>query len=309
MTCTRCASEVPGQAQFCMKCGTPVNPATRQMNTQPGPTAAVPRQTVNYTPAKPNRTGLYAGIAAAVVALAVLAFFGFKNLTDRSDKVGATAPLTDLNARAVPGGPLTDKSARLRDSAPLTDRDSVATPAPADPVEIIDYLKHVRETERQRVSMAKRQLAQVLSWTSVLQAGNLTAEMGDNPEQKHQETYNKFQQDISRWGTEWEELSRYFNSYPKPVPQACAGLRDRYLDALGKTSSSMVTVGGSFASAMSGNASGALEALTKMQGDQSIDVACEKADDELRAVCDRYKLHKDFDIKADGGAANPFGLR
>ena len=139
-------------------------------------------------------------------------------------------------------------------------------------------------------------------------ANNLTAEMGNNPEVAHQQNYSQFQADVNKMSSEWEELSRQFNSYPKPVPQSCIMLRDRYLDVLGKTSAAVTKVGNSFARAMSGDSANALDTLTAMQGDQSVDQACDKADEELANVSDKWHIHKDFDIRADGGSSNPFGI-
>jgi hypothetical protein len=302
MKCAKCTAEVPGQAQFCMKCGTPVSAG------RPNSTVTMSRPLATASPTSRPKTGLILGVIAAVAVVVLTAYFGVRNMTNRNGTAIGNGRLTEGIGRPLNGGGLVDRDGKIHDTGPLTDRNAVATPGPADPVEIIDYLKHLREIERQRVALAKAQLAQLLTLSADIQGKTLVHEMGDHPEEGHQKDYNNFQEKLSQWSSQWEDLSRKFNGYPKPVPQSCITLRDRYLDALGKTSAAMSTVGSSFAKAMGSDPGGAIDALTKMQGDRSIDDSCDKADAELATVCDKYHLHKDFDIKADGGASNPFGV-
>ena len=67
----------------------------------------------------------------------------------------------------------------------------------------------------------------------------------------------------------------------------------------------------------SGDMSKVSEIVEKLQGmdgsgsgspSKAIDDSCGKADTELGAVCDKFRIHKDFDIRSDGGGASPFGL-
>jgi hypothetical protein len=303
MKCARCASEVPGQAQFCMKCGAPV------VAGRPGGTVTMARPIAASAPDSSGRNKKIAAITALALLLAIAAFFGIKNFLNRGARVEGGAKLVDASGRAGTG-PLLDTGARVAGGSPLTNDAGKVGPGTPDPVDVIDYLKHVKETERNRVRIAKSQLAEALNWSSQLTAQNLTAEMSENPEEGHKRTYNNFQQSMNKWNSQWEELSRAFLAYPKPVPQSCTGLRNYYLDALGKTSASMTAISSGFADAMSGNAAGALDRITSLQGSasRSVDEACDKADSELAAVCDKFRIQKDFDIKADGGASNPFGV-
>jgi hypothetical protein len=296
MKCTRCAAEIPGQAQFCMRCGTAVGIG------RPGASAVAAHPSVAYSASTPRKSKLpmiLAALAVLIVAGVLIAF-----------KLRPNTKVTDVNARPANTGNLTDTNARIRDTGPLASSKANTGPGPADPVEIIDYLKHVREMERQRLALSKQQLGQALAWSSQIQAGNLMAEMQENPEQRHKEDYTKFQSSFTQWAGQWENLSAAFNAYPKPVPQSCTQLRDKYLDVLGKTSAYVTTVGNSLAQALSGDPSQALQALTPLQGGASaeIDRACDAADGEVGAVCNKYHIHKDFDIKADGGSSNPFGV-
>lgn len=297
MKCTRCAAEVPGQAQFCMRCGTPV-----AVGRPGGATAAAHPAAVTYTRPTSSKSKVPAIIAAIALLLIVGAIIAFK--------LRPNGNVTTAQAAALGTGALTDTGSKIHDTGPLASNGGEIKPGPADPTDVIDYLKHVREIERQRVALSKQQLGQVLTWSATIQASNLTREMQDNPEAGHKEDYNKFQASFSQWSTQWEELSRAFNAYPKPVPSACSLLRDKYLDVLGKTSASMTTVGAALGKGMNGDAGAAIEVLTGAQGKMSADIdrACDQADSEVATVCNKYKISKDFDIKADGGAANPFGV-
>jgi len=302
MKCGRCAAEVPGQAQFCMRCGAPVTYG------RPAPTVPI-SQPLN-TPSAGNTNGKIIGAVMAVIAVLALAgFLVARNLLAQNAKIPSPGRVTDANGRALGGAGLTDANGRINNHAPLTDTGGRVQKDP-DPVDVIDYLKHVRDCEAQRVATSKSQLSQALHWSANMQASNWSAEMTENPDKQHQQDYSKFQNSFSQWSTQWEQLSALFMNYPKPVPQSCIALKDKYLDVLGKTSSSMTAIANGFAQAMSGNAGAALDALSAMQGKAStdIDLACGKADSEVGSICDKYHIHKDFDIKPDGGASNPFGI-
>ena len=90
MRCARCSAELPGQAQFCLKCGTPVaSVPAGGVVTMARPVTA----TRAHAPARPgSRTGrnmaiaaglLLAGFAAALVPLAALLFRRFDVARER----------------------------------------------------------------------------------------------------------------------------------------------------------------------------------------------------------------------------------
>ena len=298
MKCTRCAAEIPGQAQFCMRCGTPV-----AVGRPGGPALAAQPAGITYASHAPSRPKWPAILAAVVVLAAIAALVALKL---RPGKV------SEAQANALGTGALTDTGGRVHDTGPLASDKSTAQPGPADPVDIIDYLKHVKETERRRLALMQSETAKVLELSSTMQADSATTYMDPNGDWSHQKSYSGMQNDLSKWSGEWQELSKQFLAYPKPVPASCTALRDKYLDALGKTEASMVQIGSSFSSALSGNPGSALQVLEQMRGSTTraggIDEACNKADEEVAAVCDKYRIHKDFDIKPDGGAQNPFGI-
>ncbi len=301
MKCVRCAAEIPSHSQFCMRCGTPIAASRGGAVTMARPVAAA---------AGPNKK-LIAAIAGGILLLAALLFGGYRLLTNRSARTPEGGKVLEAKGLAAPGGPLLDRNARISEGGPLTNRSGLQTPPAPQPVDVIDYLKFLKEIERQRVALEKQQVASALKASTDLTGGNLTAEMGDNPEVQHRKDYANFQQLLNQMASQWQGLSQQFLT--KQPPQSCQQLANRYYDLLGKTSAAMASVGNSFSKAMSGDASGALQSLSSERGSgigtPSKDVAdaCTAADDELAKVCDKFKIHKDFAIQDDGGGGNLLG--
>src|SRR5947209_8849214 len=143
MKCYRCSAEIPGQAQFCMKCGTPV---------AAGPPGGVTMARSAGMTAPAKKKPLAAIIAAILVLLALASFLAWKfmNPTGRAARTGPGSQVVDRAGLAGTGGPLLDKSARIGPSGPLTDAGAIKSgPAPS-PVDVIDYLKFLKEIERSK---------------------------------------------------------------------------------------------------------------------------------------------------------------
>jgi hypothetical protein len=246
-----------------------------------------------------------------LILIAVAAFFGLR----RSNVVTATG-------RAPESSRLMDASGRLGRTGPLTTSAGTPGPAPLDPTDVIDYLKFLKDIERQRIMLVKSNEGQLKALIPMTEAGNLMAQMKENEadiSKAQNDTYNQMQQKISGMSSQWLELSSRFQT--RRPPQACQQLANYYYDALGKTSSAIISVANSFSQAMQGLSSGDMSKVSdiveKLQGmdgsgsgspSKMVDDACGKADSELGAVCDKFRIHKDFDIRSDGGAASPFGL-
>lgn len=291
MKCYRCSAEIPGQAQFCMRCGTPVGaPAGGGMPMARSIPMAVPQKKKPWA----------AIIAAILLVLAAGAFLAWK-LRDP----------TARTAQAGTGGPLLDKSLRVNPGRPLTDSTAVKSgPAPS-PVDVIDYLKFLKEVERSKRQLAGRQTGDALHMLTDIQGKNLTAEMpgdgGKDPIDQHREDYAAMQKRLNDMSAPWQQLSQRF--LQKQPPQSCALLQKLYYDMLGKASGQMAKVQNLFSKAMGGDPSSALSELSSMKSNESddSDKACELADEELAKVCDKYGIHKDFDIKMESGGNNLLG--
>ena len=203
MKCVRCLTELPNQAQFCMKCGTPVVATTHVA--VPSPSVPLRNSMPLAPPKKSNSLFWIVGILGvlAIFAVGALAYMKFKNPTDKPDSSGSMGRLTDLNGKAGNMGNLLDKNGRVSDGGPLLNKGGQVQPGPAEPTDVIDWLKHLRETERARISLTRQQMGMILTLSSSLPASNMTAEMGENPESAHKEKYQKMQTDIASWATAW----------------------------------------------------------------------------------------------------------
>jgi hypothetical protein len=154
------------------------------------------------------------------------------------------------------------------------------------------------------------------------EGGNAMAMMKDNEgdiSRVQNETYGQIQRKMSEINADWSALSSKFVA--RRAPQSCQQLANSYYDVLGKTSAAIVTVGTEFSKAMSSYSQGDMGGMSKIvenlkgmdgkgmgSASKSVDDACAGADRALADVCDKFHLHKDFDIKPDGGNSSPFSL-
>ena len=303
MKCQRCSAEVPGAAQFCMKCGSPVMAAQPAGGITMARSLAVPVD-------KRSKAPLIAGITAALLLLALALFFGYRALTDRTAKVPTGTRVVDAPGVTPSGSGLVDKNARVQPPSRLTDVPGRVQAAQPQPVDVIDYLRFLKDVERRRVAMAKKHLAQTLEISATLPKGNIEAFLKNDEAEISQginQNYANMQAKLSGFQQDWNQLSNYFLS--KQPPQSCAKLRDLYYDALGKTAGSIVQISNSFSQALGGDPSSALESLSGMRGSASasIDRSCRAADEELASVCDKFRITKEFDITPDGGGSPLLG--
>lgn len=311
MRCARCSAELPGNAQFCLQCGTPV--AAGRAGAMPTATTPAATTTLVAPPQTGSRKKLVIG---AVVGLLLLGALGFglakSGLLGRSAKTGDGSRLVQAQGGPGVGGPLTDRNARLGDPGSLTEKPGLSTPSPSEPVDVIDYLKFLKEIERERILLAKRQTSELLAQSRDLTyPGGMADWTTNEPEQQIKATYDNFQRMMAKWSQEWDALSQRFLS--KPAPQTCVALRDKYYDLLGKTTTSMNAVASAFGQALGGDPQKALESLNEMRGSgmgsasKEIGDAAVAADEELAAVCDRFRIRKDFDIQTDTGGSSLLG--
>jgi len=253
--------------------------------------------------AGPSKKGVIALTIAAIALAALAGYFGWRAFAPSGKVVEAVA-------QRPPAGPLTESAGRVAPAGPLLQAPGMAPAKQPEPTDIIEYLRFVKEIEKQRVLLARTQMGDLLKQSANLTYAGAMADWSTNePEQKHREVYQQFQASLGQWSTDWQELTARFLAYPKPVPQACAELRDRYYNLLGVTSTVLIRFGQS----VSSDANKALEMLAPMQGSglgsasKEIGDACNAADEALAAICDKYRLKKDFDIRDDLGGGNVLG--
>jgi len=238
--------------------------------------------------AGPSKKGVIALTIAAIALAALAGYFGWRAFAP-SGKV------VEAEAQRPPAGPLTESAGRVAPAGPLLQAPGMAPAKQPEPTDIIEYLRFVKEIEKQRVLLHCTQLGHALKQFPDVYPGA-------NGEQKYRELDQP-------WAADWQELTARFLAYPKPVPQACAELRDRYYNLLGVTSTVLIRFGQS----VSSDANKALEMLAPMQGSglgspsKEIGDACNAADEALAAICEKYGLKKDFDIRDDPGGGNLLG--
>jgi hypothetical protein len=258
-----------------------------------------------------SKAGKVAALSALALLLALAAFFGFRalNPTNRGGESPGGGRLVNAAGQVGPGGDLTKREGRVGNVGDLSKKTGQVN-ADVKPTDVIDYLEFLKEVERRRISLSKKEIGKLLEATATIPGGNLKALMETDEasiSSKLNQNYSGFQDTISGFQKDWNDVSAFFLT--KKPPQSCQKLADKYYDALGKTSSGITKAGNAFSQALSGDASKALDALSGMRGAESdaIDRACNEADQELATVCDKFRIHKSFDIKPEGGGANLFG--
>lgn len=283
MQCKNCGAEIPSSAVRCPRCAS-MEPAVQPSN---------------------KKIWLIAGGGVALVLLIVGLALAF----------GKSRSVTEVRQMNSPSVPITEKTGNISAPAPITQRQGVVTPNAPPPQEIIDYIAHVREIDRQRIVLYNQQMNQAMAMLPAAMQQNvaqLMAMMGaeDSDPLKAGAPSNvqsDVQKAIARWQGDWQNLSRAFMQYPKPIPAPCAGLRDSYYDMLGKTSGAVVNTANIISAQ---NATFSLDGLKQNLGPiaQQATESCTVADKELAVLCDKFGIHKDFVIQDSSGSSNPFTM-
>ncbi len=292
MKCARCSAEVPGQSQFCLRCGTPLHAAAA-----PPPVRPV-MPTVAPIAAPANNRSLMAVVGVLVVAVLAMAAWMVKS--SLAQKPGATSAPSLVQAPAqMSAGPLIQAPA-ASSTAPVVVAPPAGVQAAPNYSDIDDYLKFVAQVDRTRLSLQSRQMAALLA----AQAGSLgqqaEAAQDDEKSKQYLANVNKPNKELAE---DWNNLTRQFLA--RTPPASCVGLHDKYYDFFGKVQANMLKVQDALSQANSGQSSEALSTLTSMMGSASsgIDMAAQRADDALDEICRTYKLEKTFKIQSDSGAA------
>jgi hypothetical protein len=298
MKCARCFAEVPAKSPVCLRCHTPVlvspNSRTLPPNSQPfGPTRA------------DNRPLWIITILLCLAVVGMILSFALGRMTQKPAQDG-NGPLVQAPGQANPGG-LVQAPGDVRPTAPIQAPQGVQPTQPpvapagnANPAEIDDYLKFLKEVEARKQRLISKQMADELMMLN--QAKGLSATIDEND---YNNTFKNTNENMTRNAQEWDQLSTFFNS--RQPPAACVDLRNKYFDHLGKIQAAIFEVN-SLMSQVQSNPSEALHKLTAMQGKTSIEVdsAIQAADDALYDVCKKYNLRKEFEIKGDSGSGGAF---
>ncbi len=289
MKCPRCAAEIPPQSKFCLRCGTPVNATTE-----------IPAAPASLPPLKNRRTpGVGKGTWAAVGGMAVLAALicAFVVKGQLAQKAGQTGTGTLVQA---PGegrrAPLVQAPGETP-KAPVVQAPAEGKPSTADIEDYLAFLKQIEVTKQQLIREQTGNALQLLA-----QAKGLSASL---EEKDYNNTFENMNKSMKFNSGAWGELSAKFQG--RVPPQSCLDLANKYYDHLGKLQAQLLAINDAL-SKVASNPNSALSALSQMQGaaSQEMDEAIRKADDALADVCDKYHLHKEFDIRGDSGSSGMF---
>jgi len=309
MKCTRCLAELPDQSRFCLRCGTPV-PVGQPPAPQAGkssPVFAPPTEQRPFAPSRSMSNSVKAAIALLIVAVAALgavvvrgSLLHSPGSSGNGSLVNAPGQSNNSSLVQAPGdshnAPLVQSPGSSQAPPDITHRPD--EPA-AQPTDIMDYLRFLKDVEHRKMALIKEFTAQALMASATEKQKEVDAASDDKASQQFLPTINKGNEDFA---PKWDQLAKYFLT--KAPPQSCRELQQKYYDHLGRIESMFTQLHNALTQAQS-DPSKALSALTEMQGKASAeaDDSARSADDALADVCDRYHLRKDFDIKTDNSAS------
>ncbi len=305
MKCTKCQADLPPQSRFCLKCGTPVQPAAAQ----PAPRAEAPAQPAGF--AKPASSGLSKS-TKAVIGMLCLAVAALGAVVVRSGLLHSAANTKNGTLVNAPGssgnGSLVQMPGDSK-NAPLVQAPGTSQ-APPDliqkpddqqsPEDVLDYLRFLKEVEQRKMSLIKDFMATALMQSAMEKSQEAAAASSDEASKNFLPSMNK---GFEQYPARWDQLAKYFLT--RQPPASCAILQKKYYEHLGKVESMFLQVHNALAQANT-DPGKALSALTEMQGKASAeaDDTARQADDALGDVCDKYRIRKEFDIKTDSGSGS-----
>ncbi len=299
MKCPHCSADAPPQAQFCLRCGTPLVSGTASLpENRP---AGLERRPVSPVVALAPNKPLLMMLGALVAAVAILAIAIF--LMARSRALSAPAdshPVSALQAPAMPNS-AAPVQAPAETPPPIAPVQAAASGPPQD---VLDYLEWVRRTEEEKQRIIADQdsalgaastgvdvLGQIMHGTEDLSpAGDPSLKkLAETMKAKIDPIINGFQALTAKFLT-------------RQPPPSCVGLRDRYQFHMGRLQA-RVTQTYLAIEKMGQDQQGALRDLKGIQN-ADLDADGKVADDEVASICHRFGITKSFDIKGD---SNPLG--
>ncbi len=238
------------------------------------------------------------GIFAAILGI----FLGLK----AAGVLGAntTKDPGTLQARGATSGPVLVKEAAP--TPPVLEKGAEKKVMPKD---VEDWLKHLEKCEAMKVEITLRQQAELMKFQQMLSV--LGPDMNalnpyDNEDSQSPDkiTGGKF----ADLRPDWEKLIQYFNSYPPP--EECRPIADDFGRALSEIpgmTSDVIDV----LNTVGQDPSAALQKVNKLKGKSygDIDRYFNRADQRLKAICEKYDTSKWFNVKGDvieGGSLGKF---
>lgn len=256
-----------------------------------------------YDPNQQQKKGPIGWLIGGGVLLAALIGFGLG--TGFFGLMGGSKPALNQQANAQPILPQTQEPAPVfmqeAQPAPITPQEAKRMPQ-----DILDWLKHLEETERRRRNLSNSQMGSLAVQMAYLSLGAGKDAIqgllnGDPDALENKEPMQDLSADAAKKRQEWSDLNAYFKSYPPP--QSCVPIYNSYSTVLQETGAMMMEVLDALTTAQE-NPEGAISALNAMKGDSSgrIDVPARETDRGVQQICDEYETRKWFGISSDFGS-------
>jgi hypothetical protein len=253
-----------------------------------------------YNQQKKSPTGWLIGGGILFAAL-----LGFGIGTGFFGLMGGSKPALNQQGASQPILPQTQNPAPVfmqeAQPAPITPQEAKRMPQ-----DILDWLKHLEETERRRRSISNSQMGQLAVQMAYLSLGAGKDALqgllnGDPDALENKEPMQDLAKDAGAKRQEWSDLNAFFKSYPPP--DSCVPIYNSYSTVLQETGAMMLEVLEALSSAQE-NPEAAIGALNGMKGDSSsrIDVPAHETDRGVQQICDEYETRKWFSISSDFGS-------
>lgn len=301
MKCSRCLAEIPAQSQFCLRCGASIG------TTATNPTGVV--QPAFFTPPNTNRRAI--PIVIGLLTILVLAL-GAAVVHSTLVQHATNSPNTNLVQQPSQSGP-SNMVQVPTESEPSRVVQTTTETAPK-PTDVMDYLAWLKSIELTKQRLTREEYASLSTKKDTLPVDMLQKMLqeSDNPDASTTDTarhanvtVSDLTKETNKIADQWNQLTMQFTQ--RTAPESCRELHDKYYDQLGKIQAAIIQVYTILGKVQS-DPQAALRDAHALQGSASEgpDAAIRAADEALSAVCRKYSLQKDFDIKDPVGPSNIF---
>jgi hypothetical protein len=260
----------------CRKCGSAI-PQGSKFCANCG-TPVISRELINQQPAPTKKkTALWAILAAlAAVALIILLFLFLRGKPVIEPPTHAVVEQSPV--LTVPNAPAPDKK---------------------PPADVVAFLEHLKKIDKERLELQKTEIITVSNMVATSTSDSLKQAFANSGIEGEDTSIpsqaDKTKETVDKLTNDWDALLAKFNSLQPPA--ACAQLAGQYSNALGLVVKRQVGIIVAIQK-LDLNA----DALKKGQS-SDIDDALESSDTEVKNVCTKYGIKKDFTISSDRGGA------
>lgn len=286
--CDRCRTDNPAGAQFCMKCGAPL-------------------QTPSIPAPHSSKAALWIALSGAILIILSfgIAASGVLRSIGNAPKPGVLSTRADApppNLLQVEAEPKTGVLKREQSGMPP---------------DIRAWLEHLERVERERRSLSLHQIGSFTVTMTSLQVAGVTDALKDlmsdpnAPETQAPTSGDKVHEQVREAKESWRKLREKLDSVPPPAE--CVPIRDQYEIALRETSGMMIDLLSALDRAMSSESA---EDKQKIVGElyamkgtsETIDRAGGATDGLVGDICAKYETRKWFDIARDIGGGGMMGM-